>query len=72
MQLVLDLDETLVHTTDKAIPLYDHRVDIQTKKAHRVFYILKRPFLDLFLLTVREFTAAADESQLGNPCEARG
>ena len=53
-QLVLDLDETLVHTTDKAIPMYDHRVDIQTKKAHRVFYILKRPFLDLFLLTVRE------------------
>jgi RNA polymerase II subunit A small phosphatase-like protein len=50
--LVLDLDETLVHTTDKPLASYDCRVEIRTKKANRVFYILKRPFLDHFLVTV--------------------
>ena len=52
---MLDLDETLVHTTDKAIPQYDCRVEIHTKKAHRVFYILKRPFLDVFLVTLSQY-----------------
>jgi len=50
--LVLDLDETLVHTTDRAVPSYDCRVEISSpvnQSKPRVFYVLKRPFLDLFL-----------------------
>jgi TFIIF-interacting CTD phosphatase-like protein len=50
--LVLDLDETLVHTTDVATAVYDCRVEIVTRKGHRVFYILKRPYLDVFLATL--------------------
>jgi len=53
--LVLDLDETLVHTTDKPLSSYDCRVEIRTKKANRVFYILKRPFLDHFLVTLSHY-----------------
>jgi len=53
--LVLDLDETLVHTTDRRVAQYDCRVEIHTKKAHRVFYILKRPFLDVFLVTMSQY-----------------
>jgi CTD nuclear envelope phosphatase 1 len=52
---VLDLDETLVHTTDKVVPLYDFRVEIHTRRAHRAFYILKRPFLDVFLVTLAQY-----------------
>lgn len=50
--LVLDLDETLVHTTDSPSAEYDCRVEIRTRRAHRVFYILKRPYLDTFLATL--------------------
>ena len=47
--------QTLVHTTDVAIPVYDCRVDIQTRRLSRTFYILKRPYLDTFLLTLSPY-----------------
>jgi len=53
--LVLDLDETLIHTSDHAVPGYHARVEIQEKRKTRVFYLLKRPYLDLFLATMSQF-----------------
>jgi Dullard-like phosphatase family protein len=53
--LVLDLDETLVHTTDAIIPVYDCRVDIHTRSSSRCFYILKRPHLDAFLFALSPY-----------------
>jgi CTD nuclear envelope phosphatase 1 len=50
--LVLDLDETLVHTTNQPLADYDCRVEIHTRRAQRVFYISKRPYLDTFLATL--------------------
>ncbi len=49
--LILDLDETLVHTLDR-LPVsgqFDCRIEIQSKSRLRSFFILKRPGLDLFL-----------------------
>ena len=47
--------QTLVHTTDVAIPVFDCMVDIQSRRLSRTFYILKRPFLDTFLLTLSPY-----------------
>ena len=47
--------QTLVHTTDVPIPVFDCRVDIQSRRLSRTFYILKRPYLDTFLLTLAPY-----------------
>ena len=47
--------QTLVHTTDVAIPVYDCRVEIHTRRLSRTFFILKRPYLDTFLLTLSPY-----------------
>ena len=47
--------QTLVHTTDIEIPVYDCRVNIHTRRLSRTFYILKRPHLDTFLLTLAPY-----------------
>jgi len=50
--LVLDLDETLVHSSFKPIPDPDFTVDIELEGViHRV-YVLKRPGVDHFLREV--------------------
>eukprot|EP00037_Helgoeca_nana_P014549 m.135524 g.135524 ORF g.135524 m.135524 type:complete len:244 (+) comp22603_c0_seq1:135-866(+) len=47
--LVLDLDETLVHSSFKPVPNADYVVPIEIDgQAHHV-YVLKRPFVDDFL-----------------------
>lgn len=47
--LVLDLDETLVHSSFKPIPDADFRIEIELDGTiHRV-YVRKRPFVDEFL-----------------------
>lgn len=50
--LVLDLDETLVHSSFKPIPDADFRIEIELESTiHRV-YVRKRPFVDEFLKDV--------------------
>lgn len=50
--LVLDLDETLVHSSFKPIPDADFRIEIELEQTiHRV-YVRKRPFVDEFLKDV--------------------
>lgn len=52
---MLDLDETLVHTTTTMTPNYDFRVEIHNKKCTKIFYVLKRPYLDLFLSKMSQY-----------------
>lgn len=47
--LVLDLDETLVHTMHEQPPVYDFKIPLYSQRECRWFYVLKRPFLDAFL-----------------------
>lgn len=47
--LVLDLDETLVHTSNSFVRFADLRVEVVQKKRTRIFYVVKRPFLDVFM-----------------------
>lgn len=50
--LVLDLDETLVHSSFKPIPDADFRIEIELEQTiHRV-YVRKRPYVDEFLKDV--------------------
>lgn len=50
--LVLDLDETLVHSSFKPIPDADFKIEIELEGTiHRV-YVRKRPFVDEFLKDV--------------------
>lgn len=48
-KLVLDLDETLVHTSFTKTAHYDLRVEVCGVRGASVFYVLKRPFVDEFL-----------------------
>ncbi|KAL3319681.1 CTD (Carboxy-terminal domain, RNA polymerase II, polypeptide A) small [Cichlidogyrus casuarinus] len=51
--LVLDLDETLVHSSFSKVSNPDFTVDVELDgKIHKV-YVLKRPFLDVFLATIK-------------------
>eukprot|EP00743_Colponemidia_sp_Colp-15_P009142 GILK01009974.1.p1 GENE.GILK01009974.1~~GILK01009974.1.p1 ORF type:complete len:289 (+),score=23.17 GILK01009974.1:61-927(+) len=49
MTLVLDLDETLVHSTFQRAEMCDLEVRVNIDNTNCVFYVLKRPHLDLFL-----------------------
>lgn len=48
--LVIDLDETLVHSTFEAVPSADFTVPVRTEdeELHEIF-VTKRPFVDIFL-----------------------
>lgn len=50
--LVLDLDETLVHSQFKLTPDCDLRLEVRVDDFPAVFYVSKRPYLDVFLRTV--------------------
>jgi len=50
--LVLDLDETLVHSSFKPIPDPDFTVDIELEGVTHRVYVLKRPGVDHFLREV--------------------
>ncbi|KAG6546342.1 hypothetical protein Mapa_012383 [Marchantia paleacea] len=53
MTLVLDLDETLVHTSLDPSPAYDYSIEVEMKsKLRQTFFVLKRPGVDDFLATV--------------------
>lgn len=49
--LVLDLDETLVHSQFKMTESCDMRLDVVVDAFPAVFYVSKRPYLDVFLRT---------------------
>lgn len=48
--LVLDLDETLVHSSFKPIPKPDFIIPVEIDRVIHHVYVLKRPFVDEFLL----------------------
>lgn len=47
--LVLDLDETLVHSSFTPVDRYDFHVQIQLENKFHQVYVAKRPGVDLFL-----------------------
>ena len=54
--LILDLDETLVHsTTEKLNDTFDLSVDVQLDDYQTRLWVSKRPFLDHFLETVSQW-----------------
>jgi len=52
--LLLDLDETLVHSTIKQPPRYHFRLQVTLTKIPTEFFVIKRPFVDKFLAQVRQ------------------
>lgn len=52
--LILDLDETLVHSTIKAVTHHHLTVDVLIDGMTCTFYVIKRPHVDLFLKKVGE------------------
>jgi len=52
--LVLDLDETLVHSSFKAITLVDMLIDIELEGETHTVYVRKRPWVEDFLARVSE------------------
>eukprot|EP00467_Chlorarachnion_reptans_P010103 CAMPEP_0114488552 /NCGR_PEP_ID=MMETSP0109-20121206/1395_1 /TAXON_ID=29199 /ORGANISM="Chlorarachnion reptans, Strain CCCM449" /LENGTH=230 /DNA_ID=CAMNT_0001664961 /DNA_START=333 /DNA_END=1025 /DNA_ORIENTATION=+ len=54
--LILDLDETLVHTARSAISGGAHcRLEIYNNRNCRAFYVYKRPYLAEFLYTMSQY-----------------
>lgn len=51
--LVLDLDETLVHSTSKSSRNYDAMIEVLVGKSSCLYYVFKRPHVDLFLKKVK-------------------
>lgn len=52
--LVLDLDETLVHSSLKPVPAPDYIVPVEIENNWHNFYVLKRPGVDNFLRRMGE------------------
>lgn len=50
--LVLDLDETLVHSSFKPTRHYDFIINVEIEGRMTTVYVLKRPFVDRFLQAV--------------------
>jgi CTD nuclear envelope phosphatase 1 len=53
--LILDLDETLVHSTIKPVTHHHLTVDVLIDGMTCTFYVIKRPHVDLFLQKVAEW-----------------
>lgn len=53
--LVLDLDETLVHSQFRLTEHCDLRLVVRVDQFPTVFYVSKRPYLDVFLRTVAQW-----------------
>jgi len=52
--LVLDLDETLVHSSFKPIPNADFIIPVEIDNQIHQVYVLKRPYVDQFLKTMAD------------------
>ena len=65
--LVLDLDETLVHSSSRGSRYHDHVIEVLIEKHVCLYYVYKRPHVDYFLKKVSEwykvviFTASLPE-----------
>ncbi|KAL7748908.1 Protein ltv1 [Sorochytrium milnesiophthora] len=65
--LVLDLDETLIHSTSRGSRQYDCMIEVAVEGHHCLYYVYKRPHVDFFLQKVAEwyrvvvFTASLPE-----------
>lgn len=65
--LVLDLDETLIHSTTRVSSTYDKKIQVEIDRATCDFYVSKRPYADHFLNAVSKwydlviFTASLPE-----------
>lgn len=53
--LILDLDETLVHSTLKPVSHHHFNVDVLIDNVSCKFYVIKRPHVDTFLRKVAEW-----------------
>jgi CTD nuclear envelope phosphatase 1 len=53
--LVLDLDETLVHSTTRQNSHFDIRLEVSVDNSPSIFYVNKRPYLDIFLQVVSQW-----------------
>eukprot|EP01113_Clastostelium_recurvatum_P050916 TRINITY_DN976_c0_g1_i1.p1 TRINITY_DN976_c0_g1~~TRINITY_DN976_c0_g1_i1.p1 ORF type:complete len:308 (-),score=67.95 TRINITY_DN976_c0_g1_i1:208-1131(-) len=53
--LILDLDETLVHSTVKPVHVYHMTVDVTLEGVQCTFYVIKRPHVDAFLQQVAQW-----------------
>jgi RNA polymerase II subunit A small phosphatase-like protein len=53
--LVLDLDETLVHSSFKPIPKPDFIIPVEIDRVVHHVYVLKRPYVDEFLLRASKY-----------------
>eukprot|EP01111_Echinosteliopsis_oligospora_P010371 TRINITY_DN3216_c0_g1_i1.p1 TRINITY_DN3216_c0_g1~~TRINITY_DN3216_c0_g1_i1.p1 ORF type:complete len:254 (+),score=37.43 TRINITY_DN3216_c0_g1_i1:160-921(+) len=53
--LILDLDETLVHSTIKPVTHHHMNVDVIIDGRSCTFYVIKRPHVDNFLVQVSEW-----------------
>lgn len=47
--LVLDLDETLVHSTFKPVPNPDYIIPVEIEGRQVDVYVIKRPWVDEFM-----------------------
>ena len=54
MCAVIDLDETLVHSSFKPIANADFRVPVEIEGVIHQVYVLKRPYVDEFLAKMGE------------------
>ncbi|ORX58537.1 hypothetical protein BCR36DRAFT_276372 [Piromyces finnis] len=65
--LVLDLDETLIHSTSRGSRKHDYMIEVLLDKHICLYYVYKRPYVDSFLKKVSEwykvvvFTASLKE-----------
>ncbi|CAM6051850.1 unnamed protein product [Sphagnum compactum] len=50
--LVLDLDETLIHSSFQPTHVYDFIIRVEIEGRMTTIYVLKRPYVDRFLLAV--------------------
>merc|ERR1712129_481801 len=62
--LVLDLDETLVHSSFKPIPKPDFIIPVEIDKVVHHVYVLKRPYVDEFLCERYEACGQAIEDTI--------
>lgn len=53
--LVLDLDETLIHSSKSVLPFYDFKITFQKKPKATLVYVVVRPFLAQFLEIMEQF-----------------
>ncbi len=73
--LVLDLDETLVHSSFKPIPNPDYIIPVEIEGKIVDVYVLKRPWLDHFMAAIAGqfeivvFTASLSKYAGGAPAQ---